>query len=301
NPDLLFNPYPQFSSPYHQGAVNLGGGWTWEITPHTTHELRFGRTGSAARYDRPHAEIPQLAYGGPLLSDGSNSYPVVLPGSASSLSYRSVTRNWEAVDNWGWAHGRHLWRFGGGALQRTVDVAFAADPGDFLFTSLPGFVADSPVSLVAAYDRQAPSLSAVPYNRRYQYIQANGFVQDAFRATSRLTVSWGIRYDSYRPPVNTGLAKDSLLQLGLGASFAGRLAGAKFVPPAAGDQQLFDSDHRDWAIRAGFSYDLRGNGRTVLRTSYGIFYDRPFDNLWQVVSINNLWQVVSINRQVSGS
>ena len=286
NPDLLFNPYPQFSSPYHQGAVSLAAGWNWQVTPGTTHEVRIGRTGNAARYDRPHAEVPQLADGQARLADGPDSYAVTLPGSASSLSYRSIARNWEVVDNWGWSRGRHSFRFGGGALWRTVDSAFTADLGDYLFANLAGFAADSPVDLVVAYDRQAAGYRSVPYNRTYNYSQVDGFFQDAFRATARLTLSLGLRYDFYRPPLNTGPAKESLLQLGPGATFPARLSNAQYLQPTTGNQQLFDSDKRDWAPRAGISYDLTGSGRTVLRASYGIFYDRPFDNLWQIVSIN---------------
>ena len=58
--------------------------------------------------------------------------------------------------------------------------------------------------------------------------------------------------------------------------------------PAGGDQQVFDTDANNWAGRFGASYDLSGNGRTIIRGSYGIFYDRPFDNLWQGVRHNNL-------------
>ena len=37
------------------------------------------------------------------------------------------------------------------------------------------------------------------------------------------------------------------------------------------------------------AWDLSGNGRTLLRASYGIFYDPPFDNLWENV-IQNRYQ-----------
>ncbi len=57
--------------------------------------------------------------------------------------------------------------------------------------------------------------------------------------------------------------------------------------PGAGNQQLFGTDKNDWAVRLGASYDLTGSGRTIVRGSYGIFYDRPFDNLWQNLRNNN--------------
>jgi hypothetical protein len=120
-----------------------------------------------------------------------------------------------------------------------------------------------------------------------------GFAQDAFKATNRFTLNYGLRYEFFGAPVNTGAAKDSVLQLGAGASLPERIATAHFGALPTGDQQLFASDKRDWAVRAGLSYDLTGRGRTLVRSSYGIFYDRPFDNLWQTVSINrqipNTW------------
>ena len=59
-------------------------------------------------------------------------------------------------------------------------------------------------------------------------------------------------------------------------------------PAGNGNQQLFGADPTDFAPRVGASYDLFGSGRTLLRGAYGIFYDRPFDNLWENVRNNNL-------------
>src|SRR5262249_13106835 len=70
--------------------------------------------------------------------------------------------------------------------------------------------------------------------------------------------------------------------------FRARIASARLVAPGPGDQQLYPADNRGWAGRFGFSYSPTTGGRTVVRGSYGIFYDRPFDNLWQNLRVNNL-------------
>ncbi len=80
-----------------------------------------------------------------------------------------------------------------------------------------------------------------------------------------------------------------MVQLGSGSTLAQQLVGAALVKPSgSGNQQLFGSDKTDFAPRVGASYDLFGSGRTLLRGSYGIFYDRPFDNLWENLRNNNL-------------
>jgi hypothetical protein len=283
-PFLLYNPYAGFSSPFHQGAASVGAGWTWQKSPAVTHELRVGRTGSLASYDRPHAEAPRLTVNETVTGPDGVRYPVLLPGSQSTFGYRDRSRNREAADNWTWVRGGHIWKFGGGVMYRHNEPAFTADrDGDYLYLSLAGFAADTPYQLVAAHDGATKSLAPVPYGRQYRAWQANWFAQDSWRAGERLTFHYGIRYDWFGGPVNTGPVKDRLIALGPGSTLAAQLGSAHYLALPGGDQRLFDTGRGDWGVRAGVSYS-RGN--TVLRASYGIFYDRPFDNLWQIVSIN---------------
>jgi hypothetical protein len=98
-----------------------------------------------------------------------------------------------------------------------------------------------------------------------------------------------VRYEFYGGAQNTGPAKDELIQLGPGSTLAQQLVGATLaLPSSTGNQQLFDSDKGDIAVRSGASYDLFGSGRTLLRGGFGTFYDRPFDNLWENLRDNNL-------------
>src|SRR5437879_1247249 len=81
-------------------------------------------------------------------------------------------------------------------------------------------------------------------------------------------------------------SKDTVFALGAGTTFVQRLASGGLQFPSGGDQQLYAPNNNDLAVRAGFSYSVGRN--TILRGSYGIFYDRPFDNLWQNLRNNNL-------------
>jgi len=44
------------------------------------------------------------------------------------------------------------------------------------------------------------------------------------------------------------------------------------------EQQTFTDSRRDFAPRAGFSYNWRGDGRTVIRGGFGIYYSQIVDN-----------------------
>lgn len=310
DPDLVYNPYPQFSSPLHMGSVALGMGWTWQIGSPLTQELRVGRTGDAEHFDRPHSEVPALESGASVLLSNGQYYPVDLPGSSSSFGYRNLTQNWEVVDDLSWIRGRHSWKFGGGVLTRNTENAFIADrdgvfqfePTDSLNVSsnLDFFAASTPTYVAFASNNQSAGFSPVPYNREYRYTAFDVFAQDAFRVTRRLTLSYGIRYDRYGAPVNVGSTKDVLLAPGTGASFSTRLEDIQVQPLPNGNQPLFATDNGDLSPRFGFAYGLSNSGNTVLRGSYGIFYDRPFDNLWQMVSMNHqVYEYLKVSGSIS--
>ncbi len=244
-----------------------------------TNEARLSITNDDLHWNRPHPEIPTL-----VTNDN-----VTLPGSPAFYAYKNVNRSEEILDNVIWSRGRHLITAGAGMLFRHSEGYLTAGrDGEYIFRSGITFGQDIPLYFSAALQRQAlPTIVQPNYDREYSYQQAFLFLQDTFKVTPRFTANYGIRYELLGAPSNIGPVKDVLLQLGSGATRADQLTNATLPIPSTGDQKIFSTDKRDWAVRAGASYDLTGRAKTVLRGAFGIFYDRPYDNLWENVSVNS--------------
>jgi Carboxypeptidase regulatory-like domain/TonB-dependent Receptor Plug Domain len=292
-PDFSWSPYSEFTASLRQNAVSAGANWLASFSPSLTNELRAGWSVDELGFDRPHPEIPTLLIG---ISDSGRA-PPLLPGSSLYYSYLNRGRTFEANENLTWSSGRNVLKVGAGALIRYLDGFLTAGrDGFYSFSSVDDFLKDKPSQFIGSANRSMlPALTIPPYDRQYRYFQFSGFIQDDLQVSQRLVVNFGLRYENFGAPFNTGANQDELIHFGRGATFLERIASADFTPlPVRGNQRLFDADNRDFAARFGFAYRPPSSGRTVLRGGYGIYYDRPFDNLWQTLRNNNVALSVGI-------
>ena len=115
---------------------------------------------------------------------------------------------------------------------------------------------------------QAPNLSQ---NGLWTY---GAFINDTWRASNRLTVALGLRFDRYRA------------FLPAQEHAAGRFNPAP-ISFAANDNVI------DWnlpAPRVGVTYDVRGDGKTVMKFNYGKYWWNPgADFLFNVNENSNAW------------
>jgi len=279
-PDFFWTPYKDFAMPLTQDTLGIAVTSTYAFRPNWTNEARLGWSSDDLRFDRPHPEVPAL-----VASDGTT-----LPGSDAFYSFRNRSRSWEIVENLIWSRGRHIFKFGGEALVRSIDGYLTAGRDSYFgFASFANFAQDAPLVFYTALGRQnAKPLPTPDYDRQYRYNQSYLFAQDSFKLTSRFVIDYGVRYERFGAPSNTGPVADAVFDLGAGNTLGQRLTAGRLQFPSGGDQRLYDPDNNNFAARAGFSCSLRRSGGTILRGSYGIFYDRPFDNLWQNLRNNNL-------------
>jgi hypothetical protein len=104
--------------------------------------------------------------------------------------------------------------------------------------------------------------------------------QDACRITSRLTVTYGLRWDINPPLKGKNAANDPFTVTGLNLNDPSTIALAPRGTP------LYQTTYGNLAPRAGIAYQLRqgSNWGTVLRGSLGTFYDLGYGSLGGVSS-----------------
>ena len=93
------------------------------------------------------------------------------------------------------------------------------------------------------------------------YTEYGGFIQDIWRATNRLTVNLGLRYDLFTP-LTERYNRQSDYLLGSGTL---ALAGQNGYSAS-----ILDTQTHDFSPRIGLAY--RADDKTVVRAAYGLFY-----------------------------
>ena len=278
--DLGGSPYPDFPVRFRQTSVSVAVGVLSRFGARSQNEVRLSRTTDLISLDTPHAEVPTLA-DDEYLHQGDQQYNVVLPGSSSFYQYRNSGRNWDFSDNFTHIVGRHAFKFGGGLLTRSIELNVPVYPAGYLqFENISNFLQGVILELQTQYDTLSSNRAPLSALRDYTYRQAYGFAQDSFHVSNRLSLDYGLRYEYFGAPVNTGAVSDLVIALGPGANIASSITSAKQVL-AAPNSPVYTTSSSHWAARVGASWSPFKNGRTVFRASFGTFYDRLFDNLWE--------------------
>ena len=145
--------------------------------------------------------------------------------------------------------------FGVNGLYTFQDLSSFGFPAHSNNPALEFFLQALPLSYVGVDPSNSDS------GRDYRQSVVSGFAQDFFRVTSRITLNAGLRYDFYSNP----------------SEAHGRLAAVRNPATDSGPSvgKVFGGTPLDlFSPRAGFAWNIFGDGKTVLRSGTGLFRDQ---------------------------
>jgi hypothetical protein len=306
--DRSNNPNQTFDVPTYGTTANgiegashiqsVNGNWFSTLSNNKLNEAHF----TYSRETRPRAAVNQTAVPDTAVGFFPNfrfGQPFFLEPTVDELIYRTDVR-----DNFSLIRGKHTFKFGGEWLHtRNTQVFRGFFHGRYIFDSVTGFLHyASPASLGPGFGPTAaecadgsftdlsllvagncPDGSAFSGGPLLLYLQhgpttagesldASGassianedyslFVQDTWKVWRNFTLNYGLRWDAQKFPDPTIPPSQAAY-------------GADLTNPAFPSTGKLPNQYKEFQPRLGFAWDIRGNGKSALRASWGIFNAR---------------------------
>jgi hypothetical protein len=204
--------------------------------------------------------------------DPTENFPNgVSVGQNGNTPQQTQQRKWQFRDDFSW----HTTGWGGLGHDFKAGVNFINQPRLFITfnvaTNAPTYthISNDPAGPIQTVTLNGGAAEAnIPTKQFAMYLQ------DDWRLTDRLTLNLGYRYD-----LLTGYDIDQSanpnFQIIDAAARAGRFAGIAGFEDFGKERKNDTNNHQP---RVGFAYDVRGNGRDVVRGGWGIYYDVGYTN-----------------------
>lgn len=225
------------------------------------------------------------------------------------------TKAYQAGDQVSWIHGAHNMRMGADVELNRLPFA---DPevtrGTMSFQSFPDFLLGLSAAQNGTAFSNVNSAQSICGNteRKYRVNDYDGYFQDDIHLTPSLTLNLGVRLDVYGQVSDSqGRFADFWPQLASntfpasGQTLSGFIVPSNYRGPvpagvAANGNKTFAVNPISWNVgpRAGFSWQVPGLKRVVIRGGYGMYYGRT--------SVNDSYQFIldqpfSISQTNSGT
>lgn len=193
----------------------------------------------------------------------------LFPGGSGGLDYdNNAFTSLQLYDDLSYVRGRH-WFKAGVSVERTRfnSDSQSLNSGEYRFPSVRDFLENRS-------DRFRALLPGSDTIRGLRQWIFGWYVQDRIQIFRNFSVQLGLRHEWITTPREV---QGKIANLDTLMSTAVRVDGPLFQNPS----------FQNFAPRAGFSWDLSGNGRTVVRGGYGIYHDQLLSQFLLIAGFRN--------------
>jgi hypothetical protein len=236
--------------------------WDRTFSPNFFNELEMGGNRRGQVNICSQCQIPSIVIGG-VQSYQTQTMPTNSEGNY--IEYRdtaSVSR------------GKHTFKFGYETFDEFSITNQAAAQGrpTYTFTNILDFIQDRP------YLQSGPEISPktgqhAGFSGKYVDWYSAVFATDSFRVSTRLTLTLGLRVDTFNHLISTVPLPTAYFQYGTGSNFNQRVANG--IVGVRANSLGYTNRRWNWGPRVGMAWDPSGSGKMSVRGGYGIYYDRP--------------------------
>jgi hypothetical protein len=286
-----------FTNPSHAYYPNGQLNFVHTFSPNVLNSLTLGYTQNNLSISTAAPGVPAVSYNDGVAAFGSyNGYPQFFKDNEYLYS-DMVSIN----------HGKHNFKVGADLRRNLENSQFNVARPSYVFTDPLYFAADAPYFEIAGVDpgfTSGTNTAQLETNvRHWRNWEVGSYVQDDWKATRRLTLNLGIRWDLYtRHTEEDNLATTFILGSGNGivqqlinanapvgtpgcpltGVEASRAVLAGGCSPTSGGfapaNRLGPNQYHDFGPRLGFAWDVMGDGKTSLRGGIGMSYEGTLYN-----------------------